>query len=326
MTNLSTQYMGLKLSNPIIAASSGLSKDLTGIMRLSDAGVGAIVLKSLFEEHIQAEVSSRYAESIYNNAEAYDYIKGAVSQMHLESYLDLISKAKKHTDTPIIASINCVSASEWTEFARQIQDAGADGIELNISILPFDHEFSSEQNEKIYFDIIEQVSSKISLPIAIKMCHYSAGLANLIKRISWTRKVQAIVLFNRYYQPNIDINTKTIINSDIYSSPADITFPLRWIGILANEFPIDFAGSTGIFSGEDLVKMLLVGAKGAQIASALYKNGSAHVSTMLTDLRNWMEKNEYSSIEEFRGMLCKNNMGSKAYERIQFMKYYGGLE
>ena len=326
MTRLSTHYMGLKLSNPIIAASSGLSKDINGIMRLSDAGVGAIVLKSLFEEQIQSEVMSTYIQSFSDRTEAYDYLKGAISQKNTETYLNLISNAKKSTATPIIASLNCVTSGDWVKFARQIEDAGADGLELNISVLPFDHELSSEQNEKVYFEIIDSISSNLSIPIAIKMGGYSAGLANLIKRISWTRKVKAVVLFNRYYQPNIDINTKTIISTDIYSNPSDITLPIRWLGLLSNQFPLDFAGSTGIYSGADVIKMLLVGAKTAQTASALYKHGAAHVGVMLAEITSWMDKNEYSTIADFRGILCQSNMGTKAYERVQFMKYYGGIE
>lgn len=326
MADLSTEYLGLRLKNPIIVGSSGLTKDITGIQRLYDNGAGAVVLKSLFEEQINAEVSKKYAEEGGGYTEAYDYINHAVKDFTLNNYLSLIEEAKKKTDIPIIASVNCVSDSEWVGFAKQIADAGADALELNISVLPFSLEKSGAENEKVYFDIIDKVSDAVSLPLSIKMGSYSAGLANLIQRISWTRKVKGAVLFNRYYQPNIDLNQMKITSSEVYSNPGEITLPLRWIGLLSGAVEMDLAGTTGVHTGRDIAKMILVGAKAVQIASALYKFGAEHIQTMLDEFERWMYENEHAGIEDFRGQLSKESMSTTAYERIQFMKYYGGVE
>jgi len=326
MADLSTEYLGLKLKNPIIAGSSGLTKDINGVAKLYESGAGAIVLKSLFEEQINAEVSKKYAEDGGGYTEAYDYLNHAIKDFTLDNYLSLIEEAKDKTDIPIIASINCISDSDWVDFAKQIESAGADALELNISVLPFDPEKTGEQNEKAYFSIIDKVSKAVNLPLAIKMGSYSAGLANLIKRISWTRKVKGAVLFNRYYQPGIDLVQMNVTSTEIYSHPSEITLPLRWIGLLSDGLPMDLAGTTGVHSGRDVVKMILVGAKAVQIASVLYKNGATYIQTMLEEIERWMYENEYAGIESFRGELCKQNMATPAYERIQFMKYYGGIE
>jgi dihydroorotate dehydrogenase (fumarate) len=326
MADLATSYMGLELSSPVIAASSGLSKDLAGIKLLAQSGAGAVVLKSLFEEQINAEISKRYLESGSDYAEAYDYISRAVKQYTLENYLQLIEAAKKEAGVPIIASINCVTASEWTDFAAQIQSAGADAIELNVSLLPTDPDKTGDQAEEVYFKIIDKVSSAAKLPIAVKIGNYSAGLANLAKRLDWTKKVSALVIFNRYYQMGIDLQANKITGADIFSTPADISLPLRWTGLLSGNIRMDIAGTTGVHTGSDAAKMILAGASAVQVASCLYKNGPSHLAAINAELSGWMDAKGYSGIADFRGKLSSKNAESKSYERVQFMKYYGGLE
>jgi len=326
MTDLSTHYLGLKLKNPIIAGSSGLSKDIEGIKKLASNNIGAIVIKSLFEEQILADIHKAIDQNQTDYAEANEYLTNYIKDNSLSNYLTLIENAKQETDVPIIASINCITSNEWVEFANQIEKAGASAIELNVSMLPFDDEATCEENERIYFDIIKEVKKNISIPLSLKIGYYSSGLAKLIKRISWTGDVDGIVLFNRYYSPDIDINQMKITATNIYSSPGEISLPLRWTALLSGEIECDLAATTGIHNGEGVIKLLLAGANAVQIASTLYKNGAEHINTMLEEVTKWMELNNFNKISEFKGNLSKSITGMKHFERVQFMRYYSGHE
>jgi len=327
MADLSVTYLGLKLKNPIIIGSSGLTDSIEKIVELEKQGAGAVVLKSLFEEQILAESAKHVELDRSFGYDVHDYIHNYTRNHKLGDYLSLIKKAKAQTDIPIIASINCISDSEWVKFARKIEEAGADALEINISLLPSNAGIRGVQNEEMYFDILEKVHQATSLPLAVKMSPYSAGLANVIKRIAWSKFVKGIVLFNRYYRPDIDIDHLKIIPSNIYSSSQDITTSLRWIAISSSFVEIDLSATTGIHSGGDVVKQILAGAKVVEIASTIYINGAEHLTTMLSDLQKWMTNHKYDKLDDFRALMSYDkNKETATFERIQFMKHFAGIE
>jgi len=327
MVNIETNYLGLKLKSPIIVASSGISNNIEKIKELEANGAGAIVLKSLFEEQILAESAHNISQDQSYGYDVHDYITAVMRDTRLNDYITHIKEAKKACNIPIIASINCVSDREWLDFTENIEKAGADALELNIGILPSNHDISSDENEQTYFKIIEKVRKSTSLPIALKMSHYSAGLSNLIKKLSWTGHVDAFVLFNRYYRPDIDINNMKITSTGVFSSSEDISESLRWVAIMSNVIELPIAATTGIHTGADVIKQLLAGAQCVQVASTLYQNGTEQMTTMNEDLKAWMTRKKFKTIDDFRGkMAFDSDKNTVAFERIQFMKHFGGIE
>ena len=327
MADLSTTYMGMKLNNPVIAGSSGMTGSLENVRKAADAGAGAIVLKSLFEEQIHHE--SGYAieanEQLYYYAQAEDYISRYTRGNDLREYLDLISGSKEQVDIPVIASINCVSPSEWTEFAAQIERAGADALELNLFMLPSDPAVDSGQRERTYLDILEDVTGRLRIPVAAKISSYFSGLANMAANIAGTG-VRGIVMFNRFYSPDIDIDSFELKPSSVFSSPDEIAFSLRWVAMLSSRIPCDIAASTGIHDGTALVKQLLAGARVGQVVSALYKNGYSVIKGILEELDAYMARHGFSSLDEVIGkMSIGKTENPAAYERVQFMKHFGGI-
>jgi len=327
MSDLSTTYLGLPLHNPLLVGSCGLTNSLDSIKELARHGAGGVVLKSLFEEQIQAEYAQNLAQYHSDHPASLDYIRHYTRNNALDEYLRLIAEAKKAVSIPIIASINCFSDKEWIAFARAIESQGADALELNISLLPSNPDRSAQENENIYFDILEKIRLQVSIPLALKMSRYSSTLANLVARLSWTGKVDGFVLFNRYYRPDIDIESMTVKAADTFSSPLESIETLRWIALLSRATDRDLAASTGIHDSAGLIKQLLAGARAVEVVSALYKNGPQQISRMLEGLRQWMDTHSYESIDDFRGMLSyQKTENPAAYERIQFMKQYGGIE
>jgi dihydroorotate dehydrogenase (fumarate) len=326
MKDLSTKYLGLDLKNPLIVGSCGFTNSVDKIKELADNNAGAVVLKSLFEEQIQAELSANLENYNADYPGATDYIREYTRGNEVDNYLQLISGAKKAVDIPVIASINCVSASEWVSFAKSLEQEGADGIELNISLLPSNPKMTSEENEKKYIEIIGGVSEMVSIPLALKMSHYSASLANLIQKLSWTDKVSGFVLFNRYYSPDIDIDKMVVKSSNVLSSPLEGTGPLRWIALMSGLIEKDLVASTGIHDSEGFIKQILAGATAVQVVSTIYKNGAGQIGTILKGLEEWMEFNSFAKLADFRGKLSYEKATEPAvFERTQFMKYYGGL-
>lgn len=326
MINTSVEYMGLKLKNPVIAGSSGLTNSFENILKIEKAGAGAVVLKSLFEEQILQEINITHSELTFSYPEANDYIKNYSQQNEVGNYIELIKKCKSTISIPVIASINCVSSNEWTGFAKKIQEAGADALELNIFVLPSDPDKTAEDNEKEYFDIIEKVRKEISIPIAIKISSYFSGLANFAKKLAWT-DINAMVLFNRFYSPDIDIQKMEVIPTHVFSTPEEISLPLRWVAMISDIVECDIAASTGIHDSAGVIKQLLAGANAVQICSVLYKKSINEISLIIKGLENWMEKNNHSSIDDFRGKLsAKGNKNPAAYERVQFMKHFASIE
>lgn len=325
--DLSVKYMGLTLKSPIIVGSSGLTNSLDKIKDLEKNGAGAIVLKSLFEEQLTFEGEAAEDKNTFDYPEAMDYIKSFTRDSSIDEYLNLIEACKKEVQIPIIASVNCVTDGEWVNFAQKMEKAGADAIEINISLLPSDVNKSSTDNEKMYFNIIKKISSVVNIPVALKMSHYSAGLANLIQKLSWTENVDAFVLFNRYYSPDIDIDTLKIGSTGVFSTPGDIAASLRWVALLSDKIDVDIAASTGVHSGEDVIKQLLAGASAVQVVSAIYKHQAPVIHTMLEEVKAWMKKKNYKSISEFQSTVNLNEIiNPAAFERIQFMKYFGKIQ
>ncbi|NOU17674.1 MAG: dihydroorotate dehydrogenase-like protein [Bacteroidales bacterium] len=344
MANLETTYMGLKLRNPLIAGSCGLTDSLTNIKAIADNGIGAIVIKSMFEEQIHIETekyikngqgnvntSTKTADNligkrIYDYDEAYSYIYDYAKNNTLEKYLSLISEAKKSIDVPIIASINCVSNYDWQSFAKRIQDAGADALELNIYILPSDFRRSGDENENVYFDIINEVKKFITIPFAVKIGYYFSSLAQTVQKLSETG-TKGLVLFNRPYNTDIDIEKISLSAGNIYSSDFEYNHTLRWISILSGKISCDLSASTGVHNYETAIKMLLAGATTVQMASVFYKHGFIVVGDFLARMNDWMNRHHFNSISDFRGKLSKNNLENPAaIERVQFMKLYSGIE
>ena len=326
MKDLSTNYLGLPLRNPLIVGSCGLTKTAESIRTLAEHGAGAIVLKSLFEEQIAADLSSNLENYQADYPEAFEYIRNYTRSNALEEYLDLIADARRATDIPVIASINCVSGKEWVSFAQSVEKAGASAIELNISLLPSDPRVTCEDFEQQYVEIVAKVSSMISIPLTLKMSQYAPALAHLITRLSWTGKVAGFVLFNRYYRPDINLQTMKVTKADIFSSPVEMQESLRWIALLSARIDQDFAASTGVHDGIGLIKQLLVGASAVQVVTTLYQNGTAQLAVMLKELEGWMEQKGYERIDQFRGILSHRQAeNTAAFERIQFMQQYGGI-
>lgn len=325
MTNLSTTYLGLKLKNPIIAASSEMTGSVSDIRKLEDAGVGAVVLKSLFEEEIQMEMEQMKQQMTgkpYIYPETFDYMDEPMEEDQVRKYLRLIKEAKESVQIPIIASINCVSSQKWTYLAAEIEKAGADAIELNMFILPTDFSRSSVDNEKIYHDVINQVSSEVNIPISAKVSYYFSDLGPALRRMSETR-ISGLVLFNRFYAPDIDIDNFKITSGHVLSSPSDLHLSLRWVAVMANRVECDIAATTGVHSGNDVIKQLLAGATVVQIASALYRNGAEYVTEMLGDIEKWMNKHNFASIDDFRGKMSQDKaINPAAWERAQFVRHF----
>lgn len=328
MADISTSYMGLKLRNPIIAASSGLTNSIEDIKEFEKNGVGAIVLKSIFEEEIRRDLEKdmgnmRMETSIY--PETFDYYDNYVEDDSLTNYLRLIHEAKKAVNIPIIASINCMSAEKWPYYAETLQDAGADALELNIFVMPSDFEKSSEENEKVYFDVVNEVKKHVKIPISLKISYYSSNLGAFAQKLSKTG-IKGLVLFNRFYSPDIDINKFELLSTNLTSTPSELPISLRWIGIMYNRVECDLAASTGIHDGAAVIKQLLAGATVVEIASAFYKNGKSIIKNMLDDLSVWMDQKGYKSLAEFKGKMSQDKAKNPAaYERMQFMKYFAGI-
>lgn len=325
--DLSTTYNGIKIKNPIIVGSCGLTNSLEKNISLARNNAGAIVLKSIFEEQIINEAGKDSLHNEYDYPEAYDYIKNHVENLNLDTYLKLIEDTKKSISIPVIASINCFSSKSWSKFAKKIESAGADAIELNISNLPANPDQSSTDYENLYFEIIENVSKEVRIPLSLKMNTYSAGLSNLIRTLDWTKKLKSIVMFNRFYSPDFNIDNFTINSSNIFSSEDEYTGPLRWVALMSGKLKSEIIATTGIHNAESVIKLILAGANATQIVSTLYKDGPEKINVILEGIETWMKNKNYRSIEDFKGKMNYHSvLNPGAFERIQFMKYYGGIE
>lgn len=322
--DLKTNYLGLELKNPLIVSSSKLTGDLNKIKECIKYGASAIVLKSLFEEQIRLEAESKMRNSRDNNIyywfpEAKDHVVGLSVEANLERYLSFIKELKAETDVPIISSINCQSAEEWPKFAKAIQDAGADALELNIAIFPFNQQKSGEI-EEVYFDILREVKKHVTIPVSVKLGYHFTNLFSVATRLV-EEGAGGLVLFNRYFRPDIDINTLKVMPDTHMSSPEELNVPLRWIGLLTgNSLPCDLVASTGVHDHVGVIKQILAGAKAVQLCSTLYLNGISVIEDILKDLEGWMVEHRFNSIDEFRGKSLVEQTIDASFERIQFMQ------
>jgi dihydroorotate dehydrogenase (fumarate) len=325
MANLSVTFAGIKLRNPFIISSSGITGSHEKIRKLDSLGAGAIILKSLFEEQINYEIG--FIPEVTDYTEELEYLKAFVKGNNVGEYISLIKEAKKAVHIPIFASINCVSAGEWMNFVTQIEAAGADAIELNVFILPSDKFKSAQEYEKIYFDIVEGIREKVKIPLIIKLGSNFTNLNYIVHQL-YLRNANAVTLFNRFYEPDININEFRITSSEVLSSPADIRQSLRWSCLISRTSrDFDIAASTGIHSGEAAIKQILAGAKAVQVCSALYKSGLEILPKMIDRFEFWMIEHNFKTVEEFRGKLNYSDIPDPAlYERAQFIKYFSSHE
>lgn len=325
MPDITTQYLGLTLRNPIIVGSSGLTASVERIRELERAGAGAVVLKSIFEEEILAEAEAVVQETEPSGyaLENYDYLDYHIRGERLDEYKRLVAESKKAVSIPVIASVNCVYAHEWAFFAQELEAAGADALELNMFFLPSDFRHTAAEKERAYFEVIERVLRNVSLPVALKISYYFTDLGPMIQRLSKTG-IAGLVLFNRFYSPDFDLDKLQVVQTNVLSTPAELPISLRWIAIMAGRVDCDLCASTGIHDGRAVIKQILAGANAVQVASALYRNGIGHLQTMLDELQDWMTSHEYYGLEMFRGKMSQAAIADPAvYERVQFMKYFG---
>lgn len=326
MADLTTKYLGLTLRNPVIVSSSNLTATTEKIVACEKAGAGAVVLKSLFEEQIladTAEMMESVDESQY--AAAYDYLTKTGNYHYIDKYLTLLEESKSKVSIPVIASLNCVSSGSWIDYAQRIERLGADALELNIFILPADVTKRGGEIEKVYLDVCKKVRDKINIPFSLKIGLHFSGLANTIKVLA-DEGAAGFVLFNRFYQPDVDIEKMKIVPANVFSAPQEMGPSLRWIALLSGEIDADFAAGTGVHDGKSVIKQLLVGAKAVQLCSVLYQNGVEYIQTMLNVLSDWMTRHSYDTIEEFQGMLCQEESENpEIYERAQYVKALVGI-
>jgi dihydroorotate dehydrogenase (fumarate) len=327
MADLAVTYMGMGLRNPIVVSSSSLTNTVEKIKRCEDSGAGAVVLKSLFEEQLEAQTAEIEQDSWpYPHPEAFDYVRQMGMRLGQDEYLKLIRDAKKAVKIPIIASLNCITPKWWNSYARDIAEAGADAIELNIAILPTDPAHRPEEIEKTYVRIVEGIHRKVDLPIAAKIGPYFTSLP-LITRELRDAGAAALVLFNRFYQLDIDIDKMELTPGYHLSSPDEIYVPLRWVAILSTQVGCELAASTGVHDGKAVIKQLLAGAQVVQVCSNLYQKGMGRIKDLKAELTAWMDEQGYKSIEEFRGkMSMEVSEKPEFYERLQYIKVFVGLE
>ncbi len=325
MEKLSAKYLGLTLKSPLIVSSSRLTATLDSLKTAEDSGAGAVVLKSLFEEQINYYIHSLPTSPGFPEAD--DYMANYMRSNSVEEYLNLIRNAKKSLEIPVIPSINCYTSHGWTGFAKNIEIAGADAVEINVFIMPVDRKKSSIDCEKIYFDLIEKLKKVIRIPIVLKIGYRFSNILYMIDQF-YMRGVEGVVMFNRFYEPDIDVNRMEVIPASIFSNETERRHVLRWIGMAsAQNLKIDISASTGVHSGEDAVKYLLAGADSVQVCSVLYNKGVKYLTKMNRQISDWMEKNEFQNISDFKGKLNYARYEKPAvFERTQFMKYFSSVE
>ena len=322
--DLSTKYLGMTLKSPLVASASPLSEDIGNIKKLEDVGIGAVVLHSLFEEQLRLEQeeynfvttqgTDAFAESLSYFPEIEDYKLGP------ELYLEHIQKAKAAVDVPIIASLNGSSLGGWTDYAKEMESAGADAIELNIYFIPTDANMTGAEIEQQYVDILKAVKGAVKIPVALKLSPFFSNFSNMAKRFD-EAGADSLVLFNRFYQPDIDLDEFEVTPNLLLSQSNAMRIPMRWIAILKENIKADLAATSGIHTGTDVIKMLLVGANVTMLCSSLLKHGIGHVKNIEDHMKQWMREQEYNSVSELQGSMSQQKTADpSSFERAQYMK------
>jgi len=330
MIDLSTDYLGLKLRTPLVPSASPLSQEIGTIRRLEDAGASAVVLYSLFEEQLRqemVELDHHLSAATESFSESLSFFPHA-SEFRLgpEGYLEHIRKAKEAVKIPIIASLNGATVSGWTKFAKAIEEAGADALECNIYYIPTDPDLKSADVEQAYIDIVWAVKSAVSIPVAVKLSPFFSNLANLAKRLD-EAGADGLVLFNRFYQPDIDLDELEVRPNVLLSTPQALRLPLTWIGILYGRLQASLAASSGVHDPQDAIKLLMVGANVTMLCSSLLRNGVNHIRHMERGITEWMEKHEYESVQQMQGSMSQVRCPDpSAFERAQYMRAVKSLQ
>jgi dihydroorotate dehydrogenase (fumarate) len=343
MIDLSCKYLGLALKNPLIVGSSGLTSSVENLKTIANKGAGAVILKSIFEEQIKFETDKLIhsedpgmkswqdafqgivSKDEFYFEEAFDYLTNYAKEHTLSHYLNLVKDAKKAIDIPVIASINCTTQYDWQYFAKRIQDAGADALELNAYILPSDFDKNSADIEQVYFDIIGEVKKYITIPFSLKIGFYFSSLAQTALKLSGTG-IAGLTLFNRPYNPDIDISTIEINASNMFSTEGEYSHTLRWVALLSGRINCDIAASTGIHNHETVLKQLLAGADAVQMVSVFYRKHFDVLPGIVSGLEAWMKQHNYKTIDDFKGLLSYTSVHNPAsYERVQFIRQYSSI-
>ncbi len=322
--DLKTQYLGLSLKNPIVPSASPLSREIDTIKKLEDADAAAVVMYSLFEEqlvfeqkemhHFLIQGTESYAEAVSYFPEPGDFRLGP------DEYLEHIRKAKDAVDIPVIGSLNGVSTGGWIDYAQKMQQAGADALELNVYYIPTDSNLTAQDVEGIYVDVLAAVKKSVTIPVSVKLSPYFTSLPNMARRLQ-EAGADGLVLFNRFYQPDLDIESLEVVPNLLLSTPQEMRLPLRWIAILYGRVQLDLAATTGIHSAEDVAKMLMAGATVTMMCSALLRHGVGRITEVLNDLRAWMQEHDYESVQIMRGSLSQKSCPEPAaFERANYMK------
>lgn len=321
---LKTTYMGLELKHPIVPSASPLSRTLDGVKRLEDAEAPAVVMYSLFEEQITQE-SHRldhflsYGTDSHSEAMSYFPDLGRYN-LGPDEYVELIAKAKRALSIPVIGGLNGVSAGGWVDYARKIAEAGADALELNVYYIPTDPHLAGSTVEQMYLDVLADVRQSVEIPVAVKLSPYFSATANMAHRLAM-RGANALVLFNRFYQPDFDLETLEVVPRLVLSGSNDLRLPLRWVAILYGRIPVDFAITSGVHTHEDVIKAMMAGAKVAQVASELLQHGLRRIKELVGEMRRWMYEHEYESVEQMQGSMSQMNVAEPAaFERANYVK------
>lgn len=327
MTDLTTKYMGLTLKNPIVPSAMPLSRRISGIKAMEDAGAAAITMYSLFEEQIDIEALAHHnfvEQTAFMSAEATAYFpKASEYYSGPESYLDLIREAKAAVDIPIIGSLNGVTTGGWTRYAKLIEEAGADALELNVYLIPTRINLSSDGVENTYLEILREVKAQVKIPVAMKLNPFFSALPNMAQRLDRSG-ADGLVLFNRFYQPDFDLEELTVTPHLVLSNSHEMRLPLRWIAILYGHIKASLALTTGVHSSDDAIKAIMAGADIANVASVLLERGTGAITGLVSGISRWMEEHEYESVAQMKGALSQRNVTEPAaFERANYMKVLG---
>jgi len=328
MPDLKTKYLGLELKNPVVASSGPFSKDVGAILKMEDAGVSAVVLHSLFEEQINLESKEldRFLSKDENSyAEALQYFPDMQGyNIGPDGYLEHIRKAKEAADIPVIGSLNGVSTGGWIRYAKLIEEAGADGLELNVYYMPTDPELTSARVEQMYADLVSHVKASIHIPVAVKLGPFFSAIPNMARRLD-AAGADALVLFNRFYQPDFDLEALEVVPDLALSNSSELLMRLHWVAVLFGNVKADMAITGGVHTAEDVVKSMMAGARVAMTTSALLRNGPDYPAKLIGNLLGWMEKHEYASIAQMQGSMSQRAVAEPAaFERANYMKVLSG--